>query len=251
MAITGIVFACIFGGTLLGMLLRVILPEQHLSGESKDVVKLGMGLIGTMTALVLGLLIASAKSSFDAQRTGLAQLSANIIVLDRALAHYGAESKGVREMLRASVADMLEHTWPQETSQSGPAAAKVRTEGRYEGLFEQIQGLAPKNDAQRTLQAQALKTGADIGQMRWLLFTQKGSSIPTPFLMVMVCWLTLILASFSLFAPCNATVFSTLLVCALAVSSAVFLILELDQPFAGMIQISSAPMRDTLAQLGR
>jgi len=250
MTITCIVFACIFGGTLLGMLLRVLLPEQHLSGESKDVIKLGMGLIGTMTALVLGLLIASAKSSFDTQRNGMAQLSANIIMMDRALAHYGTEAKEAREMLRASVADMLQHTWPQENSQSGQAA-KLRTEGRYEGLFEKIQGLAPKTAAQRTLQAQALKTGADIAQMRWLLFTQKGSSIPTPFLAVMVCWLTLILASFSLFAPSNATVFITLLVCALAVSSAVFLILELDRPFDGMIQISSAPLRDTLAQLGR
>jgi hypothetical protein len=93
MAVSCVVFACIFGGTLLGMILRSVLPEAHLSSESKDVVKLGMGLIGTMTALVLGLLIASAKSSYDAQKNGLAQLSANIIMLDRALAHYGPESK--------------------------------------------------------------------------------------------------------------------------------------------------------------
>ncbi len=249
--ISCIVFACIFGGTLLGMVLRTYLPEHHLSAESKDVVKLGMGLIGTMTALVLGLLIASAKNSFDTQRSGLAQLSANILLLDRVLAHYGPESKDAREMLRGSVADVLEHTWPRENPQSGQVAEKVGTEGRYEGLYEKIQELAPKNDAQRALQAQALKTGADIAQMRWLMFAQKGSSIPTPFLVVMVCWLALILASFSLFAPCNATVFSTLLVCALAVSSAVFLILELDQPFEGMIQVSSAPLRATLAQLGR
>jgi hypothetical protein len=251
LAISGIVFACIFGGTLLGMILRAILPEKHLSAESKDIVKLGMGLVGTMTALVLGLLIASAKSSFDTQRNGLAQLSANIIVVDRALAHYGAESKDAREMLRASVADMLQHTWPEENPPSGQKEAKAGTEGRYEGLYEKIQELAPKNDVQRAMQAQALKTGTDMAQARWLLFAQKGSSIPTPFLVVMVCWLTLILASFSLFAPPNPTVFITLLVCALAVSSAVFLILELDRPFDGMIRISSAPLRNALAQLGR
>jgi len=249
--ISCIVFACIFAGTLLGMILRGFLPESHLSEETKDVVKMGMGLIGTMTALVLGLLIASAKNSFDTQRSGLGQLSANFILLDRALAHYGPESKDAREMLRASVADLLQHTWPQENPQSGQAAEKVGTEGRYEGLYEKIQELAPKNDAQHALQAQALKTAADIAQTRWLMFSQKGSSIPTPFLVVMVCWLALILASFSLFAPSNATVFSTLLVCALAVSSAVFLILELDRPFDGIIQISSAPLRDALAQLGR
>lgn len=251
LTISFIVLACIFGGTLFGMLLRAVLPERHLSADSKDIVKLGMGLVGTMTALVLGLLIASAKSSFDTQRNGLAQMSANLIFLDRTLAHYGPESTDVREMLRTSVADMLDRTWPEEGSRSGQLEPQAGSEGRYEGRYEKIQELAPKNDAQRALQAQALKVGTDIAQGRWVLFAQKGSSIPVPFLVVMVSWLTLILASFSLFAPPNATVFTTLLVCALAVSSAVFLILELDRPFEGMIQISSAPLRSALAQLGR
>jgi hypothetical protein len=233
------------------MILRGLLPENHLTAESKDLIKLGMGLIGTMTALVLGLLIASAKSSFDAQRNGIAQLSANVIMLDRVLAHYGPESKEVRAQIQASVADLLQRTWPQEGPLPAQTQEKTRTEGRYEGLYEKIQELAPKNDAQRTLQAQALKTAMDIAQSRWLMFSEKGSSIPTPFLIVMVCWLTLILASFGLFAPPNATVFVTLLVCSLAVSSAIFLILELDRPFAGMIQISSEPLRNALAQLGR
>ena len=123
-----------------------------------------------MTALVLGLLIASAKSSFDTQRNGLAQLSANVILLDRALAHYGPESKDAREMLRASVADMLRTPGPKRISSPGRPRRRMRTEGRYEGLYEKIQELAPKNDSQRTLQAQALKTGTDIAQMRWLMF---------------------------------------------------------------------------------
>lgn len=251
LAISGIVLACVFGGTLLGMVLRAVLPDQHLSPESKDVVKLGMGLIGTMTALVLGLMIASAKSSFDTQRIGLAQVAANFILLDRVLAHYGAETKDARDMLKASVTDMYRRTWPAENPEAGRKEAPSRTEGRYEGLYEQIQDLAPKNDSQRTLQAQALKTVIDLAQTRWSLFAQKGSSIPIPFLVVMVSWLALLFASFSLFAPPNATVVATLLVCALAVSSAIFLILELDRPFAGIIQISSEPVRDALAQLGR
>ena len=251
LTISCIIFACIAGGTLLGMILRAFLPEKHLSAESKDVIKLGMGLIGTMTALVLGLLIASAKSSFDTQRNGLAQLAGNVIFLDRALAHYGPEAKDAREMLKASVADMLQRTWPEENGQVGRTVAKTGTEGRYEELYEKIQELAPQNDAQRTFQAQAMKTAMDLGQARWLLFAQKGRSIPTPFLVVMVCWLALLLGSFSLFAPRNVTVVVTLLICALAVSSAIFLILELDQPFGGIIQISSAPVREALAQLGR
>jgi hypothetical protein len=233
------------------MILRAILPEKHLSSESKDLVKLGMGLIGTMTALVLGLLIASAKGSYDTQRNGLAQMSANIIMLDRVLARYGQESKEVREMLHASVADMLQRAWPQEDPTSGHTAAPSRTEGRYEGIFDKIQELKPKTEAQRALQAQALKIAGDTAQTRWLMFAQKDSSIPTPFLVVLVCWLTLILGSFSLLAPPNATVFITLLICAVAVSSAVFLVLELDRPFEGILQVSSAPLRDALGQLGR
>jgi hypothetical protein len=251
LTISAIVFACIFGGTVVGMILRAVVPDKHLNPETKDLIKLGMGLVGTMTALVLGLLIASAKSSFDTQRTGLAQMCGNVIMLDRVLAHYGPESKDAREMLRASVADMLQRTWPEENSTAGQTEAKAGTEGRYEGLFEKFQALVPKTEAQRAWQAQALKIATDVAQARWGLFAQKGSSIPTPFLVVMVAWLTLILASFSLYTPPNATAFITLLICALAVSSAVFLILELDRPFEGMLRISSAPIRSALAQLGR
>ena len=133
LAISGIVFVCICGGTLLGMVMRAVLPEQHLSPESKDVVKLGMGLIGTMTALVLGLLIASAKSSFDAQRNGLSQLAANIIMMDRALAHYGPESKGVTKCSAA----------PLPTCFGGPGLERIPGLGRMA-----IRGL--KGDTKRS-----------------------------------------------------------------------------------------------------
>jgi hypothetical protein len=252
LSISCIVFAIILGGMLLGMILRARLPEAHLSSESKDLIKLGMGLIGTMTALVLGLLIASAKGSFDTQRHGLAQLSANVIVLDRMLAQYGKEAKVARETLRSSVVDLIQRTWPAENSQPEQTGATSGTEGRYEVMYDRLRELAPKTEVQRNLKAQALKTALDIGQTRWLMFAEKGSSIPTVFLVVLICWLALILASFSLFAPPNATVFITLLVCAVVVSSGIFLILELDQPFkGGMIQVPSAPLRNALEHLGR
>jgi hypothetical protein len=251
LAVSGIVFACIFAGAILGVVLRNRLPENHLSPDSKDVIKLGMGLVGTMTAMVLGLLIASAKSSFDAQRNGLAQLAGDIVVLDRTLAHYGSETKEVRDLLRDSVADMIRNTWPGEGSESGPAERDASTEGKYEGIYDKIQQLSPRTDAQKALQAHALKTVGDAVQTRWLMFSQRSSSIPTPFLVVMVAWLVVILTSFGLFAPRNGTALLALLVCSLTVSSAIFLILELDRPFKGMIQISSEPLRNAMAQLGR
>jgi hypothetical protein len=248
--ISGIVFSCIFGTALLGMLLRPRLHEKHLSDDSKDVVKLAIGIVGSMTALVLGLLVASAKNSFDTQRNGVAQLAAYIIMLDRTLAHYGPEAQATREQLHASVADMVQRTWPDENPVSGQTQPHGGTEGRYEGFFERIQELTPKNDAQRSLQTQAMKIATDTAQTRWLLFSQRGSSIPTSFLVVMVFWLSIILGSFGLFAPHNGMAVVALLVSALAVSSALFLILELDRPFEGMIQISSAPIRNAMAQFG-
>ncbi len=248
---SGIVFGCVFGGTLLGMFLRAVLPEHHLSGETKDVVKLGMGLIGTMSALVLGLMVASAKSSFDTQQNGLNQLAGNVMFLDRLLARYGPESKDARQMLRDSVADMIERTWPQRDPVTGQVPPRSDTEGRYEGVFDKLQELAPKSEAQRALQAQAIKVATDIAQARWSLFAQRGTSISLPFLIVMSTWLGIVFASFSLYAPANGTVFMTLLLCALVVASTVFLILELDRPFQGFLQVSAGPLQRALAQLGR
>jgi len=247
MTISWIVFGVVFGGALLGTALRALLPEHHLSQDSKDVVKLGMGLIGTISALVLGLLVASAKSSYDAQRNGLAQLSANVILLDRALAHYGSETKEVREQLQQSVAATLNQIWPETREHAG----QVEPTAASEGLYERIQGLAPHTDAQRSLQAAALKTAVDVAQARWLLSSQKSSAIPVPFLVVLVFWLALLFVSFTMFARPNATVVVALLFCALSVAGAIFLILELDRPFDGLIQLSSDPLRRALAQLGR
>jgi hypothetical protein len=241
-----VVFAVIFGGALVGMILRVLLPEHHLSQDSKDVVKVGMGLIGTIAALVLGLLIASAKSSFDAQRNGLAQLSANLALLDRIFSHYGPEAKQCRDQLKVGVTAMLDQFWPVNPAEEG----KIEPTAQSESLYERIQALSPKTDGQRALQAAALKTGVDVAQARWLLAAQKGSSIPMPFLIVLVFWLALLFASFSMFSRPNATVILALLLCALSAAGAIFLILELDRPFGGFIQLPSEPLRRVLAQLG-
>jgi hypothetical protein len=118
-SITAIVFGCTFGGTLLGMVLRAMLPHEHLQTDTRETVKLATGIVGTMTAVLLGLLVASAKSSFDVQRNGVAQLAANVIVLDRTLAHFGEATREIREILRESVTDFIQRTWPEENSPMG------------------------------------------------------------------------------------------------------------------------------------
>ena len=243
-----IVMVCVFGGALLGMALRELLPEHHLSADSKDVIKMGMGLTATMAALVLALLIASAKSSYDAQKNEVTQISANIILLDRVLAHYGPQTRAARDLLRGYVALMLDRIWPQERAR--PVELEP-TSALANSFYDEVEELSPQNEAQRSLKPLAEKVAFDLAQTRWLLFAQGGSSIPMPFLALLVFWVTIIFLSFGLFAPRNVTVVATLFLCALSVSGAIFLILQLDQPFAGLIHISSAPLRNALAHLGQ
>jgi len=248
MSIACIVMASVFGGALLGVVLRLTLPEHHLGSDSKDVIKLAMGLTATMAALVLALLIAAAKSSYDAQRSEITQLSANIILLDRVLAHYGPETKAARDLLSQTAAGVVGRIWSEDPSQSAAAGSPAPS---GEGFYDKIQDLSPQNEVQRSLQVQAVKMSIDLGQTRLLLFEQSGRSIPMPFLVLLVFWVTIIYVSFGLFAPPNATVIVTLFLCALSVSGAIVLILELDRPFGGLIEISSAPLRNAVAQLGK
>jgi hypothetical protein len=247
-AVGVIVLTCVFGGALIGMALRRILPEHHLNADSKDVIKMGTGLTATMAALVLALLIASAKSSYDAQKNEVTHLSANIILLDRMLSKYGPETGAARDLLRLSVVRMIDQIW----ATNGETAAELNpTATRADILYDKLTELSPRNDGQRSLQAQAQKLSIDLAQTRWLLFEQGGSSIPVPFLILLIFWVTIIFLSFGLFAPSNATVIVTLFLCALSVSGAIFLIMELDRPFSGVLRISETPLRNAVTQLGQ
>ena len=244
--ISGIIFVCVFAGGLLGVRLRSVLPEDQLNTETKELVKLGVGLIGTMAALLLGLLVASAKGSYDARRSEVTQMAANVILLDRGLAHYGPATGSIRDLFRAGVARMIDDLWSTQTSQH--AELPIQTFGE---VVDQLQELEPHSNAQRALQSQLESIMINIGQTRLLLLAQSGTSISTPFLVVVVFWLTLLFVSFGLFAPTNMTAVVTLFLAAISIAGALFLILELDHPFSGLIQISSAPLRTALALLGK
>jgi hypothetical protein len=206
-AIRLIVFAFVFGGALFGMFLRAVLPEQHLSADTKDTVRLGTGLIGTMAALVLGLLIASAKGFYDTQSSELTEMSAKIVLLDRVLAHYGPETKEARDLLHSAVVRTLDRIWPKDSHQ--PSQMEPTAAGG-EIIYDKIQELSPKTDTQRSLQAQAASLAIDLGKMRWLMFEQGGSFISVPLLLVVVFWLAIIFISYGLFAPRNPIAIATL-----------------------------------------
>jgi hypothetical protein len=208
-----------------------------------------MGLVATMTALLLGLVTAAARSSFDANDAALKNSAANILTLDRHLVRYGPETAPTRELIRRALAYRIEVMWPQ----SGPRgpADPVNSAPPIEEIENQILQLTPGTDAQRWLKTEALKLSEEVVKTRWRVLGAAAGSVPRPFLVVVIFWLTVTFASFGLYAPRNATIVAVLFVAALSVAMAVFLILELDSPFDGIIVVSNAPLRFALTQLSQ
>jgi hypothetical protein len=246
--IAPVVFACIVAATWLGMRLNAALPKHHLNADTKDAVRIGMGLVATMAALILGLLVASAKSSYDTEKSEVTQMAAKVAFLDRILLNYGPETQPTREILRQAVEGAISRIWTEAAIGRGPADPGSTWS---EALPKAIQKLAPQDEAQRAFKSQAAAVANDLGQMRWLLYEQTGSSISLPLLIVVISWLAIIFASVGLFAPSNPTAVGALMLAALSVAGAIFLILELDQPFGGLIQISNQPMLNALSHLAK
>jgi hypothetical protein len=248
--VAAITLACVFGGALLGRFLRVRLPIHHLGEDSKDIVKLAIGVVATMTALVLSLLVSSAKQSFDRMGDELTQTAAKVVLLDRALLQYGPDTAALRTALRSNYATVVDALVSQDESRLAQIQNPV-TKGRIEGLVSALRELAPRDDAQRELRARAAALAEELNANRWLLVLQRHDSISTPLLVVVVFWLTLIFVGFGLFTPPhNATVVAALFLCALSVSGAIFLILEMDDPLTGLVRISDVPMRRALELIG-
>lgn len=247
LVISAIAFALVSGGALLGTYFRKIVSADHLRDDVKDVVRLSTGLIATIAALVLGLLIASAKSSYDARVTQFKQMTVNVILLDLLLEQYGPDAQNLRTMLRIGVPLIVERITNE--GRSGKAVP-FETTSEAQRFVNRIQELKPNSEAQHALQARIINAAIQLAQSRLALFTQSHDSIPAPFLTILVFWLAIIFASFGLFVRPVPVVVVTFVVGALSVSGALFLILEMDQPFEGMFQISTETLTNALAPLG-
>lgn len=239
-----LVFVIIFGATLLGMRLNARLPAEHRSGDTKDAVRIGMGLVATMAALILGLLVASASNAYDTEKSEITQMAAKIAFLDGVLINYGPDARPARRLLRRTVQESIARIWSDDTGEPTDPASDWS-----QGLPKAIQILAAENDAQRTFRAQAADLVAELGQLRWLLFEQESGSTSHLLLAVVVAWLAIIFGSVGLFSPRNATAVVALLLAAISVSGAILLILEFDRPFDGLIKISDGPMVNALQHL--
>ena len=245
-SLAAILFLFLAGVTLLGARLRRLVPAEHLSADSKDAVKLALGLVATMTAILLGLLVSSAKSSFDTARSEVMQMSAKIALLDRVLMLYGPQTADARHALRDSVAEGVRRTWPADGRR--PAQLEPNEE-MGDAVYVAISRLAPQDEAQRALKTEATTLMVQLAELRTLVRAQAVSSVSKPLLIALVIWLVVIFLGFSLLAPANATNILALLAGAFSVACAVFIILDLDHPFAGVVRIPSEPMIRTLNHL--
>lgn len=245
-----IVFACLFGTALLGSHVRERLPSQHLSDDSVAVVKLATGLIATMSALVLGLLVSSAKSTFDTANAELEGAAAEVVQFDRVLARYGPDTQEIRTRLKHNYAEVVQMLASRNRTQLEKLDAPEAI-ARAEALQRQVEALSPTTDSQRTLKASALQIMDTVFAARWLTLLQSNQSIPPVMLVILTSWLAIIFGSFGLFSPRNGTIVVVLLLCALSTAATILLVEELNRPLDGFISVSLDPMWHTLNRLGQ
>lgn len=245
-----ICFGCVSGGTFFGFYLSRSLPVHHLSTESKDAIKMAWGIVATMAALVLSLLLSSAKVSFDTINAETTEAGARIIVLDQVLDRYGPESKPVREELRTEVATRIQSIWP-DAKIVVPASVTLTKGKGMRVLQDKLSELTPANDNQRALLAQAQQITGDLVMARWLVIEQSRTFLPSVFYGILVFWITMLFIGIGLFAPANKTVLIALFLCNFSLSAAVFLIEEMSHPLDGMVKVSSAPMQEALEYLNQ
>jgi len=244
-----VVLVIVFASGFVGLYLRNLLPPQHLQEDSIGVVRLCAGVIATLAALVLGLLVASAKANYDRVFNDVTHAAASIVLLDRMLAQYGPQTREARGLLRTAVASTINSVF----SKHGHGVADLDDPQRLaaaERLQAEVRQLNPENDAQRMLKASALELSTEIMQTRLLVITQSGGSIPSALLIALVLWLAMMFAGFGLTTSKNPTVIVVLFLSALSLAGAVLMIEELNRPLEGLMKVSSAPLRYALAHLG-
>ncbi len=242
-------FMLALGGAFLGIAMGKYLPKHHTDADTKDVIKVSVAVVATLAALVAGLLISAAKNSFDTKDTELRRVSARIIQLDRTLAEYGEETKAARTLLRGMVEQALAAIWEDGRGRIDPDAIN-----RGEGMAPMRQlllRLTPTNEAKTWLRYSALQITSDIDDLRLQALEHKDGSVRWPFVAVLIFWFAIIFFSFGLFAPRNGTVYVILTASALSVSAALYLIVQMDRPYSGLIQISKEPLELVLTKIGR
>ena len=224
------------------------MPADLLEGGSKEAIRLGAGFLSTLAALVIGLMIASAKNTYDNQNSNIRQLGTNAVLVDQMLTKYGPEANAARTLLREIIPSAMARIWRENIQGKGGDSTFAVSEAA-ERFFGAVEGLQPANAEQTSLKSRIIQLTTEMGRTRLLVFTQGDDAIPLPFFIVLVFWLMVIFGSFSLFAEPGPLVIASTLVFALSVSSALFLIVDLSHPFQGLMQISNQHLRMVLPKI--
>ncbi len=237
-------------GGLLGSLLRHRIPDHHIRDDSKDVVKTTSGMIATLVALVIGLLVSSAKSSFDQANDAITQAGAKMILLDRTLSRYGPETRAIRTRMKETIEATVKHLWPSERRDSEGIAVVEKGRGIDE-VQDMIEQLDTSGELHREMRSSALQTCNDLMHSRWLTIERAQDGLPMPLLVMLIFWLTVLFISLGLLAPRNATAVICLVVCAVSMAGAIALLVELDDPFSGLLRASPAPLLKAVSVIAR
>ena len=238
------VFVFLAGIALTALHLHPRLPDYERSKDAHDAVKVGVGMVVVLSALVLGLLIASAKNSFDTAGRDLKRFATQIVLLDRTLRSYGPQGDSARTLIQHYVERAIAGTWPSNNE------PQLVDDPRAEQLIYQLQdailALEPDTSRQRTLSGEMKEDVRRLIELRWTLVEEASTSLNVPLVSVLMVWLVLIFASFGYNAPRNVLVRITFTFCAASIGGAMFLIVQMDKPFEGLIKVSPAPLREAL-----
>ena len=244
-------FVFIFGGAILGFLIQQFIPAHHFSTESKDAAKLGAGLVATLAALILGLLISSTKGTFDQVNSLINQVAANYIHLDRLLSDYGPVTAPIRTELKDGLALKIQQIWPEESLKTSSSMAFKETHSLLENITAEIATLHPNTPLQSSLQSSSLDLANQLLQERWMIEVVSEGGVPPLLLVIPVVWIGFLTFLYALFSPRNFTVITVLFFCSVSIAGAIFLINEMAGPMEGVIKVSSGPLRLALEQLGK
>jgi hypothetical protein len=258
-----LVFALLLLATGVGVWIRPLLPEEHKAHETVQLIQLVIGMLVTFAALVLGLMTASAKSSFDTASNDLRTYAADLIEFDTTLRELGHPTDEARRLLRVYTAAAIASTWPREPAPSGDYPKDIGTQDNSQKLENvrlgdmltdvgrQLRQLRTDDSLQQRALEDALTQYRRVVDARWKLIEEAHSSISQPFFKTLTFWLGVIFLSFGLIAPRNALALVTISLGAVSIASAIYVIVDLDTPFTGPIVITSQPMRDALTHLSR
>ena len=245
--VASIVCLATFSSTLLGMLIAWSLPKEHFSAEGKDIIKLGLGPVATMSALVLGLLTAGAKGNFDTQRNTLLQIAASHYILDRSLDRYGHDADATRQLIKSRLTELADLRLGANQHKETENAHKIQT--LREDMMDSVQQLTPGDDSQKAIKNQAIQILTDVSRLRWISSNTEEIGLPMPFFVVLTFWMSIVFLMFGLLAARNLTVIGVMFVCSLCVALAFFLIVDLDNPRSGFFQISDKTIRKLIDQI--